>query len=135
MPTNGTPELLLVTHDSGQVERLGRALAERGYAVVTAANGAAGLLAAHAERPALILLEAEMPVLNGYQMLEGLRSDPATREIPSILLLPPDSEDDTARGWLCGADFCLPRDASSGDLLLAIDRTLLVGGTISYSLA
>lgn len=54
--------------------------------VVTARNGQEGLAKAAAEAPDLILLDTNMPVMNGHEMLDRLRSDPALREIPVIML-------------------------------------------------
>jgi two-component system cell cycle response regulator len=54
--------------------------------VVTACNGQEGLAKAAAEAPDLILLDTNMPVMNGHEMLDRLRSDPALKEIPVIML-------------------------------------------------
>lgn len=134
MPDHGNKKVLLVTGDPALAEELGRELRERGYRVLTTENGAAGLLAAHAEKPALLVVDAEMPVMDGYRLLEVLRDDPATRGLFVILLTPGDAETEMARGWLCGADFCLPRDSGSSDLLLMVDRTLRLEGPAEYSL-
>ncbi len=54
--------------------------------VVTASNGQEGLEKAASERPDLILLDTNMPVMNGRQMLEHLRADPELKGIPVIML-------------------------------------------------
>lgn len=54
--------------------------------VVTAANGQEGLEKAGSERPDLILLDTNMPVMNGHEMLERLRADANLRDIPVIML-------------------------------------------------
>jgi len=54
--------------------------------VVTASNGREGLERAAAEKPDLILLDTNMPEMNGHQMLEHLRADPALKDIPVIML-------------------------------------------------
>ena len=54
--------------------------------VVTAANGQEGLEKAESERPDLILLDTNMPVMNGHEMLERLRADANLRDIPVIML-------------------------------------------------
>ncbi len=54
--------------------------------VVTACNGQEGLEKAAAEKPDLILLDTNMPVMNGHQMLERLRADPNLKGIPVIML-------------------------------------------------
>jgi DNA-binding response OmpR family regulator len=54
--------------------------------VMTAANGQEGLERAAAEKPDLILLDTNMPGMNGHEMLEHLRADAALRDIPVIML-------------------------------------------------
>jgi two-component system response regulator MprA len=54
--------------------------------VVTASNGQEGLEKAAAEKPDLILLDTNMPVMNGHEMLERLRADPNLKDIPVIML-------------------------------------------------
>src|SRR5919198_1128991 len=101
-------KVLLVDDDAAYVERLGHALRQRGFQTCSAGDGASGLLAAHSEQPDLIVLDAEMPVMNGYQMLQVLRSDPTIRQASVILLTARGEENEIARGWLTGADVCLP---------------------------
>ena len=54
--------------------------------VVTASNGQEGLERAEAEKPDLILLDTNMPVMNGHQMLERLRDSYSLKHIPVIML-------------------------------------------------
>jgi CheY-like chemotaxis protein len=54
--------------------------------VVTAASGQEGLQRAAAEKPDLILLDTNMPGMNGHETLECLRADPALRHIPVIMV-------------------------------------------------
>jgi len=57
-----------------------------GVEIVEAENGSVGLSKAQAEKPDLILLDYNMPVLDGYQTLEALKKDNATKNIPVIML-------------------------------------------------
>jgi DNA-binding response OmpR family regulator len=54
--------------------------------VVTASNGQEGLKQAAVEKPDLILLDTNMPVMNGHEMLERLRADDGLKHIPVIML-------------------------------------------------
>jgi two-component system alkaline phosphatase synthesis response regulator PhoP len=54
--------------------------------VVTAADGKEGLEKAVSEKPDLILLDTNMPVMNGHEMLEHLRNNPELKNIPVIML-------------------------------------------------
>ncbi len=116
--------VLLVADDISHRDRLARRLHEFGCDVVTADNGALGVLAAHAERPALVIADSQMPVMSGYHLVEVLRGAPETREIPVILLAPVVDDATIARCWSHGADFCLPKSGGLNDLLLTVDRTI-----------
>jgi CheY-like chemotaxis protein len=116
--------VLLVADDILHRDRLARRLHELGCDVVTADNGALGVLAAHAEDPSLVIAESQMPVMNGYQMVEVLRSDAVTQDLPVILLLPAADDAAVTRAWAHGADFCLPKSAGLNELVLTIDRTI-----------
>src|SRR5437660_1094053 len=116
--------ILIVTDDVAHRSRLAHRLHEMGCDVVTAVNGALDVHAAHEERPAMIISESQMPIMNGYQMVEALRSDPATRDIPVILLETAVDDAAIARCWSHGADFCLAKGSGWSDLLLTIDRTI-----------
>src|SRR2546430_10407295 len=100
--------VLLVAADVAHRGRLARRLHELGCDVVTADNGALGVLAAHAETPALVIAESQMPVMNGFQLVEVLRSDPFTQDLPVILLLPAADDAAVARACAPGAHSCLP---------------------------
>ncbi|MCP4609591.1 MAG: response regulator [Planctomycetes bacterium] len=56
------------------------------YDVITATNGKEGLEKAASEKPDLILLDTNMPVMNGHEMLERLRNDQAIKDIPVIMV-------------------------------------------------
>lgn len=57
-----------------------------GYRVISAVNGADGILVARAERPDLIVMDISMPVLDGYGALRALREDPELGATPVIAL-------------------------------------------------
>ena len=133
MQLNGKT-VLLVADDIAHRDRLARRLHELGCDVVTADNGALGVLAAHAEAPSLVIADSQMPVMNGYHMVEVLRSDEVTQEIPVILLVPAVDDAAIARCWTHGADFCLPKAAGLSDLMLTIDRTLGASRPCDYKL-
>ena len=119
-------EVLLVVHDAIRREWLKDRLNREGYRIVTADNGASGLLRLHAEKPALVVVDATMPVMNGYQMLSVMRSDPLTRQVPAFLLTPNTDDHEIARGWMEGADLCVAHTAIH-ELIFAVARTLSPG--------
>ena len=56
------------------------------YEVITSANGADGIRIAEEEKPDIILLDNNMPVMNGLEMLERMRKNPVLRETPVIMV-------------------------------------------------
>jgi len=97
--SNTSPEIiLLVDDDPGNLGALSRLLRPR-YDVLTAPSGEKALeLAAGAQKPDLILLDVMMPYMDGYAVLERLRDNPATRDIPVIFVTGLDSNADEERG-------------------------------------
>lgn len=63
-------------------------------AIFEADNGVEGLAAATKERPGLIVLDITMPVMNGFEMLGRLKSDPELKNIPVIMLTADSGKDD-----------------------------------------
>lgn len=79
------PEKILVIEDNEQNRILMRQiLTYRGYDVLEAADGLTGLEMARAHTPALILLDIQMPVMNGFMVIRELRNNPELRKIKAI---------------------------------------------------
>ena len=79
------PEKILVVEDNEQNRILMRQiLTYRGYDVLEAADGLTGLEMARAHTPALILLDIQMPVMNGFMVIRELRNNPELRKIKAI---------------------------------------------------
>src|SRR3954469_19000255 len=82
-----TAPLVLIVDDSPDHRMLyGEFLEFCGFRVMTAANGKEGLDAAHAEWPAVILMDLAMPVMDGWEAIRRLRDDSMTAEIPIVAL-------------------------------------------------
>jgi DNA-binding response OmpR family regulator len=79
-------KILIVDDEADLVSTIQYRLKFANCQVVTASNGKEGLEKAASEQPDLILLDTNMPVMNGPEMLECLRNDPAVKDIPVIML-------------------------------------------------
>ncbi len=76
---------LLIDDDEVARYLLRGLLADTRYEVIEAASGSEGLRLATRDRPGVIFLDLDMPDRNGFQVLESLRADPATRDVPVII--------------------------------------------------
>jgi CheY-like chemotaxis protein len=99
-----TGDLLVV--DDNRVNRLllGRALEQLGHTVTFADNGRQALDALQKRRVDLVLLDIEMPELNGYQVLEALAADPRLRDLPVVMMSSVEEVDSVARCIEMGAE-------------------------------
>ena len=79
-------KILVVEDNEMNRDMLTRRLQRRGYEVVTAVDGAQGLAMAQSERPALILMDISLPVLDGWEATRRLKMVPETKSIPVVAL-------------------------------------------------
>jgi two-component system cell cycle response regulator len=115
---------LLVADDEADArEALTQALADE-HDVITAADGQQALDLARAQHPALVLLDLNMPLLDGFEVLEQLRAEPATEEIPVILVTGRGDDAGKVRGLDLGAVDYLQKPFSERELRARVDRTL-----------
>jgi adenylate cyclase len=111
--------VLAIDDDPDVVLLLKENLADAGYRVVGAANGAEGLKLARELKPSAITLDIVMPGTDGWQVLHGLKADPATRDIPVLLLTVVDQKD---LGYRLGAADYLMKPFERDDLIAALQR-------------
>ena len=79
-------KILLVEDNEMNRDMLSRRLERRGYEVVVATDGAAGVEVSAAAHPDLILMDMSLPVVDGWEATRRIKSDPATAAIPIIAL-------------------------------------------------
>ena len=95
-----------------------------GYRVIEAADGERGLALAREEKPSLILLDLGLPVLDGWQLLQLLKANPATRAIPVIAVTVHAYEWDANRAMQLGCALHMAKPVRPHDILLAVHRVL-----------
>ncbi len=101
---NSTPSTILIVDDAVENLTVLNVLLRERYQVRAATSGEKALrIAASAPHPDLILLDVMMPEMDGYQVFERLRADPATRGIPVIFVTAMDSIDAELHGLDVGA--------------------------------
>ena len=128
-----TGERVLVVDDEADIVALvAYHLVKAGYRVSTASSGPDAIAAARQERPALVVLDLMLPGASGYDVLEQLRAQPATRDIAVLMLTARREEQDRIRGLSLGADDYLTKPFSPQELVLrvgAILRRMSAGGS------
>jgi len=78
--------ILIVDDSAVAAELLRRTLVRAGYTVSIAYNGEEGLQAARAQRPALVMSDINMPLMNGYQLCRAIKTDDELWNVPMMLL-------------------------------------------------
>ncbi len=121
------PRILVVEDNKDYREVVQYLLQETGYAVFTAADGAQGVVEALRCRPDLVLLDFEMPELNGYEVLQELRRHDETRKLPIIMFTGAPNRQHLKSMGLDLCDF-LEKPVSNAKLLGSINRAVTTGG-------
>ena len=116
-PDGRAPRILVAEGDPEMCERLRRVLASAGCRVETADDGGAAFAAAIRDPPDLVVADAALPRLHGYELLRQLRADPATNWLPVIMLSAEAGEAVKRRALAAGADDFLRRPFGARDLL------------------
>ncbi|HEY4300944.1 MAG TPA: response regulator [Candidatus Didemnitutus sp.] len=80
------PKILLVEDNEMNRDMLSRRLEKRGFTVVIAVDGAAGVAQAKAEKPDLVLMDMSLPVIDGWEATKMIRADADIAAIPIIAL-------------------------------------------------
>jgi CheY-like chemotaxis protein len=95
-----------------------------GYEIVSAPDGATGLELATEERPDLILMDLNLPVVDGWEATRRLKADPATRDIPIIALTAHAMAGDREKALAAGCDEFDTKPVEFDRLLAKIEQAL-----------
>jgi len=121
----GVRKRVLVIEDEAAIrEGIAALLAFAGYEVLSAEGGKRGLQLASAERPHVILLDLQLPDLDGYEVCLRLRQDPATREIPVVMVTGSEDLALNRRAYAAGAKACVPKPFRSEALIATLEAAL-----------
>jgi CheY-like chemotaxis protein len=97
-------KILLVEDNEMNRDMLSRRLTRKGYQVVMAFDGGAGLSMARSEAPDLILMDMSLPVMDGWTATQEIKRDPSTRHIPVIALTAHAMASDRDKALAAGCD-------------------------------
>ena len=132
MPEDRTPATVLVADDSATIRVLVRMeLEAAGYEVVEAEDGQRALETVRGGRVDAVLLDVEMPVLDGFQTIAALKEDPLTADIPVVFLTSRSASEDVVGALRAGAHDYLRKPPDPAELLArvaaAVEVTALRG--------
>ena len=115
---------VLVVDDNTDIRQYERTLLQDEYIVLEAADGKEGLTVAMKEVPDLVICDVMMPVMDGLEFTEQLKTNTATSHIPVIMLTAKNLEEHRAEGYEHGADSYITKPFHSKVLLARIENLL-----------
>ena len=104
------PTVLIIEDSSTQAKLTAGQLAQHKIKVIIAEDGLEGLRCVDDYRPDLIVLDINLPKMDGYQVCYRLKRDESTRDIPVIMLTDNDASQDAFKGLEAGAVDYIPKD-------------------------
>jgi len=117
---------ILIVEDDANVRDMLLLLLGTRWTVQAAAHGAAALAAARELPPDLVISDVRMPKIDGITLLKCLRDEPATRDVPVILMSGRAGEQETIAGLEAGADDFVVKPFSARELLVRVQSRLEV---------
>ena len=123
--------VLVVDDDSAVRDSLRRSLTFEGYSVPTAGDGEQALASVAAERPDVVVLDLQMPVLGGLETCRRLREQ--GNDVPVLMLTARDATRDRVTGLDAGADDYLPKPFALEELLARLRAMLRRAGVVAAS--
>ena len=114
--------VLVVDDEKDVVFIIKNLLEESGYSVSKAFNGETAWMKVQNKRPDIIISDIVMPKLDGWQLLDKIKSNDSTRDIPVILLTQKDDFDNVYKAFQKGTTFFLPKPFDREALLNALNE-------------
>lgn len=119
------PKVLIIEDDQRINKVFMAKLSLEGIEVITAISGQEGLRKIYSEEPDLVLLDIMLPEKSGFEILEEIKKDPKTKNIPVIILSNLGQEKEIKRGLELGAvDFLVKTDYSISEVTKKIKEIL-----------
>ena len=119
-------DILLVDDDPVFLRLMQHALRDEGHRLRTVQDGASALAEVRRERPDLIVLDVEMPELDGYRVLNRIKTSPDLADLLVVLMTARDSPGDVTLGLDIGADFYLTKPFRPVEFTALVRRALAI---------
>lgn len=128
-PPSGSPrsspgKIFIADDTPATLSLFNRVLSSKGFVVCAATDGATALAAIPYERPDVVLLDVMMPVVDGFEVCRRLKTNPATRLLPIVLVTALQDRDSRLAGIDAGADDFLTKPVDVHELLARV-RSLI----------
>jgi two-component system, sensor histidine kinase and response regulator len=120
----GRTEILIAEDSPTQAEKLSHCLKTGGYAVTVASNGKQALAAAAQRNPAMVITDVVMPEMDGYTLCKEIKSLPALKDVPVVLLTSLSRAQDIIKGLECGADTFVRKPYDDAYLISRVEYIL-----------
>jgi len=118
------PKILIADDEPFNVDYLEQELEDTGCEIITAGDGREAFEKIKAETPDLVLLDIMMPVMDGFEVLTRMKSDPAIRDIPVIVISASSDIQSVVRGIQMGAEDYLPKPFEPTILMARVTSSL-----------
>jgi two-component system, cell cycle response regulator DivK len=116
--------ILVVEDQEDNLQIMRDLLTSAGFGIIEAKDGEAGVKTALAERPDLILMDIQLPLLDGYEATRRIKADPALRAIPIIAVTSYALGGDEIKARDAGCDAYVPKPYSPRQLLAKVREFL-----------
>src|SRR5215212_9474989 len=123
--TEETPRVLVVDDTPQNIRLLDAVLSPRGYTVIPATSGLEALKIVADSPPDLILLDIQMPVMDGYEVCRRLRDDPASRALP-VVMITAAGDQEKLKALEAGADEFISKPFNQAELLARVKSLLRI---------
>ena len=123
-------KVMVVDDNAGVREALSILMEGEGYEVVTASNGMEALQTARAEHPDVILLDSEMPVMTGPEVLVQIKKEPAIAGIPVLMVTARDAKTDALGVVQLGARYYIQKPWKPGEVETSVKWALRIAGKL-----
>lgn len=123
-PNRGTQTVLVVDDSRAMRSILSRVLEEAGFEVKEAEDGRQGLGLCRSQLPDLMLLDVDMPVMDGIETIKAMRADPELSSVPVLFLTARTNSDEAARGLELGARDYVRKPCPPDELVARVSTAL-----------
>lgn len=127
--------ILIVDDQPELAGMMAEMLSDAGYETRTADNGRKALADIQADRPDLLVLDVNMPGLDGFEVATMLKADPSTATIPIIMVSAQDGRGSRLIGLESGAEDYLSKPVDSAELIAKIRNLLLLRDRTAHAVA